>query len=80
MPRPACPRCAGDQSFRVERKGFFQNVVYLRLGRFPWKCADCNKQFLDKERGRKRSARSPISDPEILLPPTRDFTARHERI
>src|SRR5215471_637098 len=47
-----CPRCGGFRTTRAHRRSFFEKAVLFRFGYFPWKCIDCSRRFVAKDRGR----------------------------
>lgn len=49
----ACPQCHGYHTARSRRRTFFQKVIFSRLGYYPWKCIDCSRRFLSRDRGRR---------------------------
>jgi len=53
MKSPICKKCGSERTTRKERKGFFQEVILLKLGLFPWECNACWKPFYSSERGKK---------------------------
>ncbi len=48
--RPHCPQCDGIELRRQGRIGFFQRVVFPRMGLFPWECGLCRKVFFLRQR------------------------------
>lgn len=61
MKSPVCKKCGSERTTRKERKGFFQEVLMFKLGRYPWECNACWKTFLSPERG-KRTRRSRVPE------------------
>ena len=51
---PPCPHCKSPVTRRARRTGLLQNVVYPRLGLFPWECTACRRIFLVKQRAKSR--------------------------
>lgn len=64
MPPVVCPKCASTNVSRVRRQGFLQNLIYPRLGKFPWLCGDCNNEYYSPARG-KRKRRKTVEDNQV---------------
>jgi hypothetical protein len=57
MTPPRCKKCGSERTTRTERKGFFQEVIMTKLGRFPWECNACWKVFYSSQRGKRTRKR-----------------------
>jgi hypothetical protein len=54
-----CPKCHRSGMRRIERKGVLQKKVFSFFGYFPWECPLCRVVKLFKNRGGRRSRRTP---------------------
>ena len=49
-----CWKCGSDRVYRVERKGFMQEMIYPLLGLYPWRCKSCGDRAMLRKRNRAR--------------------------
>ena len=69
MTAPRCKKCGSERTNRTERKGFFQQVLMTKLGRFPWECRSCWKIFYSMERGKRTRRRATPAESATPLNP-----------
>jgi len=45
-----CWKCGSDRVYRVERKGFMQEMIYPLFGFYPWRCKSCHRHAMLRKR------------------------------
>lgn len=51
-----CSKCKTDGMYRIRREGFLHRRVYPLFGYYPWKCLQCEKIGMKKNRGEGKKA------------------------
>jgi hypothetical protein len=54
-----CPKCHTDNLHRVQRKGFFQTLLGILFGFYPWHCTQCKTNCNRHKRHERRSHEIP---------------------
>lgn len=50
-----CPKCHTQNLHRVQREGFFQTLVGILFGIYPWHCTKCKTNCNLRKRHERRS-------------------------
>jgi hypothetical protein len=51
LKQKTCQRCEEAQLRRVNRKGFFERVVFPAAGFYPWECVICRRKTFVRDDG-----------------------------